>query len=233
MNKQEFLTELRNALTGLPRSEIEERVTFYGEMIDDRMEEGMSEEEAVAGTGTVEEVRTQIVADIPLQKLVMEKVRPKRALRAWEAVLIVLGFPVWFLLLIAAGAVILSFYLVVWALLVSLWAAELSLWVCAPGALAAAVIYAAQGDILPALMALGTALLIAGLSIFMFFGCAAASRGVLKVTKKAGVGVKSMFIRRERTKRREGLSWRLSYLSRSGLCFFPPRSSPPVLIFQN
>ena len=81
MNKQEFLTDLRNALSGLPRREIEERVTFYSEMIDDRMEEGMSEEEAVAGTGTVEEVRTQIVADIPLQKLVMERIHAEQQRR--------------------------------------------------------------------------------------------------------------------------------------------------------
>ena len=45
MRKQEFLAQLRKALSGLPQDEIEERLTFYGEMIDDRMEEGLSEEE--------------------------------------------------------------------------------------------------------------------------------------------------------------------------------------------
>ena len=74
MNKQEFLRGLRTALSGLPQDDIEERVTFYGEMIDDRIEEGMSEDEAVAGIGTVDEVRAQTIAEIPLQKLVKEKV---------------------------------------------------------------------------------------------------------------------------------------------------------------
>lgn len=200
MNKQEFLTDLRNALSGLPQDDIEERVTFYGEMIDDRMEEGMSEEEAIAGIGTVDEVKTQIIADIPFQKLVIEKVKPKRALRAWEVVLIVLGFPVWFPLLIAGGAIILSLYIVVWALIISLWAVEVSLWACVLGGIAATVEYFAKGDIMPALMMLGAALLIAGLSTFMFFGCVTASKDVLKLTKKAGVGVKSVFIRKENAK---------------------------------
>ena len=45
MNKQEFLAELRRGLSGLPRDDIEERLSFYGEMLDDRIEEGLSEEE--------------------------------------------------------------------------------------------------------------------------------------------------------------------------------------------
>ena len=39
MTKQEFLAELRRGLSGLPQNDIEERLNFYSEMIDDRMEE--------------------------------------------------------------------------------------------------------------------------------------------------------------------------------------------------
>ena len=48
MNKQEFLKNLRVSLSNLPQEEIEERIIFYSEMIDDRIEEGLSEEEAKA-----------------------------------------------------------------------------------------------------------------------------------------------------------------------------------------
>ena len=48
MTKQAFLAALGERLVGLPQKDIEERLTFYSEMIDDRMEEGLSEEEAVA-----------------------------------------------------------------------------------------------------------------------------------------------------------------------------------------
>ncbi len=42
MTKQEFIAELRKGLSGLPKKELEERLTFYSEMIDDRMEEGLT-----------------------------------------------------------------------------------------------------------------------------------------------------------------------------------------------
>lgn len=198
MNKQEFLTELRNALNGLPQEDIEERIAFYGEMIDDRIEEGMSEEEAVAGIGTVEEVRQQIMADIPLAKLVKETIKPKRRWRVWEIILIILGFPVWFPLLVAAGAVLLSLYVVAWSLIISLWAIEVSLWACVLIGAAVAAVYLTQGQALPALMMLGAGVFSAGVSIFMFFGCVAASKGIVKLTKKALLGIKSLFIRKER-----------------------------------
>lgn len=200
MNKQKFLTDLRSALSGLPQDDIDERMAFFGEMIDDRMAEGMSEEEAIAGIGTVDDIRMQIVSDIPFPKLVKEKVKSNRRLHGWEIVLIILGFPVWFLLLAAAGAIIFSLYIVVWALIISLWAIEISLMACVLAGIAAAAVYFAQGDITPAIMILGAGLLCAGISIFMFFGCVAASKGILKLTKKAGGGIKSILIRKEHAK---------------------------------
>lgn len=200
MHKQEFLAELRNALSGLPQDDLEERMAFYREMIDDRIEEGMCEEDAVAGIGTVDALKAQIFTEIPLQKLVKEKVKPKRPLRAWEVVLIVLGSPLWFPLIAAAGALVLSLYLVVWSLILSLWVIEVSLWVCVLGALAAVGVYLVQRSPLPALMMLGAALVVAGVSIFLFFGCIAASGCILKQTKKAGAHFKSAFVRKEDAK---------------------------------
>ena len=59
-------------------------------MIDDRMEEGLTEAEAIAGIGSVDKIVTQIVAETPITKLVREKVKPKRSLQAWEIILLVL-----------------------------------------------------------------------------------------------------------------------------------------------
>ena len=42
MTKKEFLSSLRSKLQGLPPSDIDERIGFYCEMIDDRMDEGKS-----------------------------------------------------------------------------------------------------------------------------------------------------------------------------------------------
>lgn len=200
MLKQAFLNELREGLSGLPQEDVEERLTFYGEMIDDRMEEGLSEEEAVAQIGTVDEIVAQTVADIPLTKLVKEKIRPNRNLRAWEIVLLILGFPLWFPLLIAAAAIVFSLYVVLWSLLIALWAIEIALIASAIAGIAGAVVYFIGGHAATGLAALGAALLLGGISIFLFYGCIAASKGIVKLTKKIAFGIKSLFIRKESAK---------------------------------
>ena len=197
MSKQEFLEGLRRALSGLPREDIEEELTFYSEMIDDRMEEGLTEEQAVAEIGTVDEVVSQIMAEIPLSKLVKERVRPKRALRAWEIFLLVLGSPVWVPLLLAAFAVILAVYVSVWAVIISLWAVEVSLAGAALGGAVSAVIACFQGNGIAGVALLGTGLVCAGASIFWFFGCKAVTKGILLLTKKTALSIKTLFIGKE------------------------------------
>lgn len=197
MRKQEFLDALRKGLTGLPQEEAQERLDFYSEMIDDRMEEGLSEEEAVAGIGSVDEVVSQIISEIPLTKLVKEKVKPKRSLKAWEIVLIILGFPLWFPLLIAAAAVIFSLYVTLWSLIISLWAVELAVAASVFACFAAAVLFMVQGHAVTGIAAVGAGLFCAGLTVFLFFGCRAASKGILKLTKKIALGIKSLLIGKE------------------------------------
>ena len=43
MNKQEFLSRLGQALSGLPQEELQERLAFFRESIEDRLEEGRTE----------------------------------------------------------------------------------------------------------------------------------------------------------------------------------------------
>ena len=61
MTKTEFVLELTSKLSLLPWEEVEDRISFYVEMIDDRMEDGLSEEEAVAAVGSVDEIAAQII----------------------------------------------------------------------------------------------------------------------------------------------------------------------------
>lgn len=200
MLKQEFLNALRAGLSGLPQEDIEERLTFYGEMIDDRIEEGLSEEEAVNAIGTVEEVVSQIVAETPLTKIVKEKIRPKRKMRAWEIVMLVLGFPLWFPLSIVAFVLVLVFYIVLWALVICLWAIEIVFWACALACLVGSVGLFAAKQPIPAFGAIGAAMILLGLSIFLFFAFKAATAGTAKLTKKIVHGIKRLFVGREKTK---------------------------------
>lgn len=200
MNKQEFLAELRKELHGLPQNDIEERLTFYNEMIDDRMEEGLTEDAAVSEIGTVNEVVSQIVTETPLSKIVKEKVRPKRTLRVWEIVLLALGSPIWLSLLIAAFAVIFAVYVTAWSVIVALWASELALAASSIGSILSAVIFAFQVNGIVAIAVLGAGIAFAGLSIFLFFGCKETTKGILFLTKKMILGIKSLFIGKENIK---------------------------------
>ena len=68
MSKTDFLIKLREMLLGLPQEEISDRLMFYGEMIDDRIEEGLAEEEAVAEVGSVDEIAAQILEETSVSK---------------------------------------------------------------------------------------------------------------------------------------------------------------------
>lgn len=197
MNKKDFLARLREGLSGLPQDDVAERLTFYAEMIDDKVEDGLSEEAAVAEIGSVDKVVSQIVADIPLPRLVKERITPKRRLPVWEIVLLILGFPVWFCLLLAAFAILFSIYIVIWAVILSLWAADVSCIAGALGGLAAGIMFLCKGDWTQGIMMISTGMVFAGLSIFLFFGCKAVSKGALTVTKKIAFKIKSLFLRKE------------------------------------
>lgn len=197
MDKQAFLTALRSGLSGLPQDDIEERLTFYGEMIDDRMEEGLSEEEAVAAIGEVSEIVRQAVADTPLAKIAKERIRPKRRLKTWEIVLLALGSPIWLSLAIAAAAVLFAVIVSLWSIILSLWAVFASLAVSAVAAVPTGAFFAVGGHGAAGLAMLSAGLVCAGLTILLFFGCMGAMKGILRLTKKITLWTKDRFIKKE------------------------------------
>lgn len=197
MNKQEFLAQLRKGLSGLPQEDIEERLTFYGEMLEDRMEEGFTEEEAVAAIGDVDEIVLQTVAEIPLAKIAKERIKPKRRMKAWEIVLLALGSPIWLALGLTAAAVVFALYLALWAVVAALWAVWGAIAVCAVGSVPVCVVLAARGGIAGGLAILAAGFVCAGLSIFLFYGCREATRDILALTKKITIGIKNCLIRKE------------------------------------
>lgn len=183
----------------MPQADIEERLTFYSEMLEDRMEEGLSEEEAVSAAGPVSEIVAQAVADIPLARLARERIRPTRRPKAWEIVLLALGSPIWLSLGVAAIAVILAVYVSLWAVLVSLWAVFAALAVCAVGSVPACVILAAGGSGAPGAAMLAAGIICAGLSVFMFCGCKQATRRIALATKKFAMWIKNRLIKKGET----------------------------------
>ena len=197
MKKNDFLWGLAEGLRGLPPEDLERWVDYYREMIDDRMDEGLSEEEAVADLGSLEEIRDQILTETPLPRLVKESVRPRRKLRAWEILLLVLGSPVWLPLLAAAVIVAASVYLSVWAVLLSLYAADLAVAVTGLAGGVALVQMLMAGQTAEGILFLGAGLVCIGLAILLFFGFNQLTKGLVWVTKRALLALKNSFVRKE------------------------------------
>jgi uncharacterized membrane protein len=197
MYKEAFLEELRKRLTGLPEEDIEERIAFYSELIDDRMEEGLTEEQAIAETGPIDQIVSQIIAETPLHKLVKASANSRKRMSGGQIALIAAGSPLWAALGVAVLAVLFALYLVLWGLVFALWVVFGSFVVSALGSIAGCVYQFIQGQPLQALMCLGAGLFLAGLSIFLFFGCLSVTKGMAKLSRRILVGIKSLFIRKE------------------------------------
>lgn len=156
MDKKTFLKKLRRQLKGLPGEERQAQLNFYAEMIEDRMEDGLSEEEAVAAIGVAEQEKKE-----------------KKGVKVWTMVLIVLALPV-----------LISLFAAAFSVYISLWAVVLSLWACLP-AFAAAALGGIVFSVCSAGVALfGASVVCAGLAIFWFFGCKAATKAMVCLTKK-------------------------------------------------
>lgn len=197
MNKAQFLAALRDRLTGLPKEDVERSLDYYSEIIDDRIEDGLTEEEATLAVGSIEEIASQILLDTSLPKLAKAKVKPNRALKAWEIVLLVLGSPVWLPLLAAAVIIVLAVYIVLWAVIAVLYSVVISF---AAGAIAGIFGSFAQiftGNFANGALFFGVGLICAGITILVFFGFNQVTKGVVGLSKKILLFIKKCFVRKE------------------------------------
>ena len=101
MTKSELFQSLGAQFPHLSAEELEDRQSFYQELIDDHMENGLTEEEAVAKISVSEPPCPQAAASQP---------QPRCSLRVWETVLLILGSPIWFSLLLSAVSVVFSLF---------------------------------------------------------------------------------------------------------------------------
>jgi len=197
MTKKEFIEGLKKELSGLPEDEVAERLDYYSEMIDDRIEEGSTEEEAVCALGGVKTASEQIISEIPLTKIVAKKLKAKRSIGALEITLLVLGSPIWLSLAVAAFSVLLSLFAVLWSVVFSLWAVFVSLVLCGVCGIAAGIGFAVFGQTLTGVGVIAVALVAAGCAILAFFGCKTTTKGCFALTGAIIFGVKRLLVKKE------------------------------------
>jgi len=170
MNKKAFLDVLYHLLKSLPKAERQQHIDYYADMIDDRIEDGLSEEEAVAALGSTADIAAQILGEVPP--------KPAKKFPIWAIVLIVLGSPLWLSLLLAAAAVVLAIvltiaavYITLWSIVAALYAADLSLLLGFVAGIAGGVFYLIQSVPAPGILFFGAGLVCAGCTVLLFFLC--------------------------------------------------------------
>ena len=186
VNKMQFLRAVREKTVHLPQSEVNRLLEYYNEMIDEAVEEGLSEEEAVDRLGTWEEICAQIEefrtsepqptepikeepAKEPQNPIPDKKPKKRISLPMWAVVLLILTSPVWGAIVLALGiaafAVIVSLVVIGGALVISLFAVVLSLAVVGVVGIPAAFVLLVTSSIAPFLLTLGGGLVCVGLAI--------------------------------------------------------------------
>lgn len=194
MLKQEFINNLSESLSALPKQEIEERLNFYTEMLDDLMEEGLTEEEAVEKINGDSSILSQSVVDSENKT---DKPRVKRKLKAWEIVLISVGSPVWVTLLISAFAVVFSLYVSLWLVIVSSWAIVVALACSSLVSIIGGAIYTFAVSSVTGAILIGAGIACAGIAIFLFFGCMLVTKYTALFTKRLFLSIKVYFTKKE------------------------------------
>lgn len=194
MNKQEFLKRLTNALSGLPKEEINKTVDYYSEIIDDAVEDGRDEYEVISGFDSVEEIAERVINETPIRKFVSEDVK-KRNISAGAVVLIIIGSPVWLPILAAVFAVLMSVYIAVWSVIISLFSvfAGLALSAVCMMVLTPFMLFARP---VKAVFAFGLTLLCAGGAVFMFYISVWSARLIIRFTVFLARQIKNVFIRK-------------------------------------
>ncbi len=181
MNKEEFLRELEKALASAPAAEREKTLDFYSELIDDMVEEGGTEEEAVAGLGKIDDIAKDAVNEIPVTVFVKDKVK-KRKIAPMTIALIIMASPIWAPILISAAAAVFSIYITVWAVIAALFAVFAGFAAGAPLGIAEAGFMAFSGNIPDAIFVFGCALILAGAAIYLFYLAVLTAKATIRAT---------------------------------------------------
>lgn len=184
MTKQEFLAALEQRLKAIPDDERKRTIAYYDESIDDRMEDGMTEEEAVDSLESIDTIVQKIMKDTPLKTIVKKKVEHKKKLEAWQVILIILACPIWFPVGMGGISVVFGLCMAVFGVSIGLFASVVGL--CGGGV--AAVVggiftCVSQGPAF-GLMTMGAGFCCIALGIFILLGAIALVKGVVFLIKK-------------------------------------------------
>ncbi|MBQ4072017.1 MAG: DUF1700 domain-containing protein [Clostridia bacterium] len=157
MTKNEFLDKIREGLKDLSSVDVDRTVDFYKEIIEDRVEEGRTEEEAVAALGDVELIIENVKKENETDPVPTEAKKPREARGMGEGAKGALG------ILISIGSIIYS--ILFYAVIIALGMSAVALGGVAVSSLPAAILSIFSGTLAQVLLMLGVTAIGAALSV--------------------------------------------------------------------
>lgn len=195
MNKTEFLESIKQKLNGLPEKDIQSAVEYYEEAIDDRTEDGLTEEQAITEIGTPDDIAEKIMMETSIPKLITAKAKPKRTLKAWEIILIIISAPVWLWLAAVLIIIFMAVIVAIMAVMIAIICVVVSLIFGGLGSFVAGIAQLINGYSYPSLALVGMALVMTGIGLFLVIPIKKAVAGLWKLiyrfirwTKKKIIG---------------------------------------------
>lgn len=160
------------------------------------MEDGLSEEEAVAALGSAEDIAAQILMELPAAHAGKgaERACPDAACLGNHP--FGLGISRVGSLLLAVLSAFLAVYAAVWAVIASLFLAALSLALGLLAGGAGLVLFCVRGWALWGVLCGSAGLICGGTAILLFFAVKAAARGVAWLSRRSCRWLKTLFVRR-------------------------------------
>lgn len=193
MTKQDFLAALERALAKLPHAEAQQAIAFYDEAISDRVEDGMSEDDAVASLGDVDEIARQIASEIPPIPRAIAKANTGS--RTLNIVLLALFSPVWVPVAGALALAALCIYLAIWLIIAAMWMLVVILIGMGPLGLFVFANILARGFVLSSFFALGLCLMACGAGLLATFGVMGVSKQLALLTRNFARWVRGLFVK--------------------------------------
>lgn len=193
MNKKIFLKQIEANLKVFESSEVKEIISYYEEIIADKMESGLTEEEAVNSLGDVEQITNEIKATIVMKR---SEQKTTNSLRNFLIILGICSTPILLPIGITFTALYFTLYLVLLLIV-------LSFSVSGFGVIIGVIVESTRtiisgGALATILIQLGAGFVVGALLMFVAIGTAKITKVLLNRTNK-------FFIRMIRKRSKKGI----------------------------
>lgn len=190
MLKSEFIATLRKELLYLNKEECNKFINYYDELLEDYKENGFTEEDAVKRIGNPQSIAENILTE---QSIVSTKI-PIFKINILTIVLLILGFPLWGSLLLAAFLLVLSAYIVIWCIPFTTGVSSIAFFIIALVSIVGTPFI--MNDILAVgVVQLGAGIASIGFSILSAFVTLFLSKKLIYITKKLNSRLLKLFNR--------------------------------------